>query len=144
MGIGSLNERLGERVDGQLQPVVKGLPSFLRDTNNLLAIMDKFEWCDDFAWLTCDVSSLYSSIPHDLAHEAISYSLVRYTELSPDLREFILEALDYLLTHNYFTFDWVVYLQIENHDGNEVYALICQPVYGLVEEVPHLWRWEPL
>lgn len=60
--------------------------------------------------LTCDVSSLYSSIPHMLANTAISFFLRHYTDLSLELRTYILETLDFLLTHNYFVFDGIYYL----------------------------------
>lgn len=61
-GIGSLNERLGQWVDQQLQPLVTELPSYLRDTKQLLAKLETIEWHDEYCWISCgDVSSLYSS-----------------------------------------------------------------------------------
>lgn len=36
-GIGSLNEKLGEWVDSQLQPLTVELPGYLRDTKHLLS-----------------------------------------------------------------------------------------------------------
>lgn len=111
LGIGFLNEHWGEWVDGQLQSIAHTLLSYLRDTNHLLDIMDHFPWENEFNWLSCDVASLYSSIPHHLALEAVSYWLKFSTEMSSDLCSFILEDLDYLLTHNFFLFNGVFYLQ---------------------------------
>lgn len=71
LGIGFLNERLVQWLDKQLQSLVVQLPGYLKDTNHLLHLIENLNWGDNFSWLTCDVSSLYSSIPHHLAIEAI-------------------------------------------------------------------------
>lgn len=65
--IGSLNERLGQYLDGVLQPLVTTLPSHFKDTNHLLNIVHYTQWDAHAMWISCDVSSLYSSIPHGLA-----------------------------------------------------------------------------
>lgn len=57
-GIGSLNERLGQWLDKQHQPLVIQLPGYLKDTNHLLHLVENLNWEDNFSWLTCDVSSL--------------------------------------------------------------------------------------
>lgn len=55
MGIDSLNERLGQWVDQQLQPLVVNLPGYLRDTKQLLSKLEGMEWKDEFRWVTCDI-----------------------------------------------------------------------------------------
>lgn len=89
------------------------------------------QWEDGFRWISCDVTSLHSSIPHHLGIQADSYFLKKSGKFSLVLQEFILPALDYLLTYNFFMFDGGYYLQR--------FALIGQPIFGLVGEVPHLW-----
>lgn len=72
-GIGSLNELLGEWLDSQLQPMVCNLPGYLRDTKQLLIKLQNFKWRSNYRWISCDVSSLYSCIPHHLGIQAVSF-----------------------------------------------------------------------
>lgn len=104
-GIGSINEKLGEWLDNVLQPLVCSLPSYLKDTNHLLSIVNGRVWDDSSLWITCDVSSLYS---HERAMEVIALYLERGTHYNAAHRFFVLDVLQYLLTHNFFTFngDW--------------------------------------
>lgn len=104
-GLGSLNGRVGQWVDTQLQPLVKDLPSFLRDTEQLLGILYSFQWKENYIWVKCDVTSLYSCIPHRLGLEAITFYLDRYCGLTCIQKELILDSLGYLLGHNFFQFD---------------------------------------
>lgn len=97
-GIGSLNERLGEWVDRQLQPLVTALPVFLRDTKQLLLKLDGFAWEKNYRWVSCDVSSLYFSIQHHLGLQAVSHFLRESGSFSLILQEFIISSLEYLLT----------------------------------------------
>ncbi|OCT85315.1 hypothetical protein XELAEV_18023480mg [Xenopus laevis] len=55
--------------------------------------------------------SLYSSIPHNKAMLAVKYHLDKYSGYFERVRDFILEAIWYLLTQNYFAFNVVYYLQ---------------------------------
>ena len=110
-GIGSLNERLGEWVDGRLQPLVSVLPGYLRDTKHLLCKLSGVPWQHGYRWMSYDVCSLYSSIPHDLGLQAVSHFLKESGHYSLVLQEFIVLALKYLLTHKFFMFDGVFYLQ---------------------------------
>lgn len=76
LGIGSL------WLDGHLQPLVKQLPVFLKDTNHLLHIMQNFYWSDHYSWATWDVTNLYSFIHHGLAITAVSFYLETYTDFT--------------------------------------------------------------
>lgn len=59
LGIGSLNERLGQWLDKQLQQIVTRLPSYLKDTNQLLNIMrdlprdSQYRCGSPVMWLVC-------------------------------------------------------------------------------------------
>lgn len=74
-GIGSLNERLGEWMNSQLQPMVCNLPGYLRDTKKLLIKLQNFQRKENYRWISCDVTSLYSCIPHHLGIQAVSFFL---------------------------------------------------------------------
>uniref|UniRef100_A0A803JV49 Helix-turn-helix domain-containing protein n=1 Tax=Xenopus tropicalis TaxID=8364 RepID=A0A803JV49_XENTR len=110
-GIMSLNERLSEFIDILLQPLVLRLTSYVRDTKHILQILGNFEWQNGFSWGTIDVTSLYSCIPHDKGLQTISYHLDNYSSYDSVLKDFILDAILYLLTHNFFKFEGVFYLQ---------------------------------
>ncbi|OCT88119.1 hypothetical protein XELAEV_18016748mg [Xenopus laevis] len=63
------------------------------------------------AWGTLDVVSSYSSIPHDKGICAIQYHLTKFSDYSRELIHFMLDAVRFLLEHNYFIFDANFYLQ---------------------------------
>lgn len=50
------------------------------------------------------IESLYNSITHSLVIRAIKFYLVKYSEYENSLIEFILLAIEYILSHNYFLF----------------------------------------
>ena len=56
---------------------------------------------------SCGVVSLYTSIPHDLGLETLSYWTDKKQNLIPDrfTKAFILEAVSLLLSNNNFQFD---------------------------------------
>uniref|UniRef100_A0A803JG97 Reverse transcriptase domain-containing protein n=1 Tax=Xenopus tropicalis TaxID=8364 RepID=A0A803JG97_XENTR len=107
----SLNEGLSAMTDRLLQPLVKRLASYICDTTEVLKLFQEFEWCETYKWGTADVVLLYSSIPHTSGVEAVKYHLDKYSWYTEEVKEFIVEAIWYLLTHNYFMFGGVYYLQ---------------------------------
>ncbi|XP_041424610.1 uncharacterized protein LOC121395346 isoform X1 [Xenopus laevis] len=110
-GIDGLNENLSRIVDNMLQPIVKLLPSYVRDTGHYLNIVEKIDWSPEYSWLTLDVTSLYTSIQHETGMKAIEFWLLYSNIYDTDTQRFILLSIEYLLTHNYFMFDGVFYLQ---------------------------------
>ena len=63
---------------------------------------------------SCDVERLYTSIPHDLGLEALSYWIVKKRNLIPErfTKVFILEAASFVLSNNNFQFDIYMFLQL--------------------------------
>lgn len=110
--IGSLFEKLGHWVYGYLQLLVLRLPGYIKDTTALLTNIEQNNWSDSSNWITLDVKSLYSSIPHELALEALKFHLHHYSLYCEELKEFIVLTVHFLLKHNFFIFDKVFYLQI--------------------------------
>uniref|UniRef100_A0A803JHB8 Reverse transcriptase domain-containing protein n=1 Tax=Xenopus tropicalis TaxID=8364 RepID=A0A803JHB8_XENTR len=110
-GIASLNEKLSEYVDLYLQPLVQRLTSYVRDTKHVLQMLSNFTWQDTYSWGTVDVTSLYSCIPHDKGLQAIAYHLETYSTYDTFTKDFILDSITYLLSHNFFKFDGTFYLQ---------------------------------
>uniref|UniRef100_A0A8C5LVT7 Reverse transcriptase domain-containing protein n=1 Tax=Leptobrachium leishanense TaxID=445787 RepID=A0A8C5LVT7_9ANUR len=110
-GIQSVTSYLSEYLDILLQPMVKLTTSYLRDTMNLLQILDGFQWESDYLLVTCDVQSLYSIIPHDRGCDAMHYHLKKYQLYPEEQSEFILEGIRFILQNNYFSFNNQFYLQ---------------------------------
>ncbi|XP_068098889.1 uncharacterized protein [Hyperolius riggenbachi] len=109
-GIGSLGERLGQWVDSCLQPLVRRLPGFLRDTTHLLNSLESLEWSNHYTWVTMDVTALYSSIPHGLALKALDFHIQKYGSYPAGVKDLLMLAVDHLLAHNYFLFDVVFFI----------------------------------
>ena len=64
---------------------------------------------------TCDVVSLYTSIPHDLGVEAIEFWLQEHRDKIPRrfTRDFIIDSILFILQNNNFYFDGHHYHQLE-------------------------------
>lgn len=110
-GIGSLNERLCAWLDSHLQSLIPALPGYLRNSKQVLKSLEGREWKDGMMWITADVSALYSMIPHHLAIQALGWFLDKYSHYDIELKAYLLEVTEYLLTHNFFMFNEQHYLQ---------------------------------
>jgi len=72
--VNSATENLAQFLDHYLQPIMKNLPAYLKDTNQLLEELLNIRIQPDDWLVTVDVKSLYTCIPHDegiqACHEA--------------------------------------------------------------------------
>lgn len=110
-GINSLGETMSEWLDSLLQPLVKRVPGYIQDTKSVLKSFELKNWEQDFMWITCDVQSLYTCIPHKVALTALDYHVSKYSNYTQDLKGFMMQVTFFLMTHNYFVFDQKFYLQ---------------------------------
>lgn len=62
-------------------------------------------------WVSLDVCSLYTSIPHKVGLQAVTHFLNNNSTLNTQQIDFILLASQFCLEHNYFLFDGEFYLQ---------------------------------
>lgn len=99
-------------IDQFLQPLAQNLPSYIRDGPHLLDMLKPYTWEQNYWWLSLDVSSLYTSIPHDVGVRAVEHFLANDPLTNPRQANFILEALTFCLKHNYFESEGTHYLQI--------------------------------
>lgn len=74
-GNGCISEGISQVIDQHLILHVMELPSYTKDTINLLQILMKLEVPDSAILVTIDVESLYNGIPHDLGIAAIGQIL---------------------------------------------------------------------
>ena len=68
----------------------------------------------EYKIITCDIKSLYTSIPIDLGLKAIEYWLNKRSDLIPERfsKIFIMELLSFVLQNNYFLFDMTLFIQL--------------------------------
>ena len=92
-------------------PLVKTLPSYIKDTKHALQIFDQIRFNGSHKFIfTMDVKSLYTIIPHRDGLEALKFFLNERTLLEPSTTTLIRLA-ELVLTLN-FSFDGEHYQQI--------------------------------
>ncbi|CAN2387690.1 Reverse transcriptase (RNA-dependent DNA polymerase), partial [Pristimantis euphronides] len=105
----TLTESISGWVEGVLKPVVKNTTSYLQDTTDLLNKLSTIGPLSNGAILvTMDVESLYFNIPHEDGLTACQEHL----EANGIASESVLQLTKFILTHNYFSFDKEIYLQL--------------------------------
>ena len=105
-GISGLLEKM-------LTPIVSCLKTYIRnDLDFIKKLSSHIDYPSVLA--SCNVVSLYTSIPHDLGLEGLSYWIDRICNLIPErfTKTFISEAVSFKLSNNNFQFDIYVFLQL--------------------------------
>ena len=72
--------RINNLLDILLKPLIKHVPSFLRDTTDFLNSLPN-RILKETVLATFDVESLYSNIPHNLGIEAINFGLSNFLRI---------------------------------------------------------------
>ena len=99
-------------VDYHLNPLVKKIPSFRKDTNKFLCKLHNLQSIPSNSLLvTLDVSVLYTNIPHDQGIEACREALHSREVQSPPTEDIVNLILSTLPKNN-FSFDDQHYLQV--------------------------------
>lgn len=97
-------------VDFFLQPLVKQLSSYIRDSNDLILKLNKLHLPSNFILFTMDVESLYTNIPID---ESIDIIRNAFT-INPDIKRpsgIIITMLHIMMRNNDFIFKNKIFLQ---------------------------------
>ena len=99
-------------VDHHLQPVVKQIPSYIKDTNHFINKVNNFSVPVNSILVTMDVRSLYTSIPNN---EGIAATKKRYDSYIHKTipTKITTTFLALILTLNNFVFNSKFYLQIK-------------------------------
>ena len=111
--ISSLNchtSRISEFVDYYLQPEVKKLKSYVKDTTDFIKKTEGIDHVSDDSYLvSLDVRSLYTNIPQKEGIEAVKQKLKK---AKPSISiKVILIFLKLILTLNNFVFNGISYFQ---------------------------------
>lgn len=99
-----INENLCDWLNSLLQPLIVLIPGHLKDTKHVLAALKDYQWQESYIWVTADITSLYTVIPHDFAIIALKWFLHVYSSYDVTVTNFILKVTTYLLKHNFFHF----------------------------------------
>ena len=107
-------EKIAEIVENELTEHVRNLPSFIKDTtdilNNLRTIKQHIP--ENYVMFCLDVKSLYPSVPRKEAREACTIALDNRSNISIPTED-ILKMLDLVLENNNFCFNGNHFLQTE-------------------------------
>ena len=113
-GPASPTKHLSNLLDKILSPLVPKQKSYIKDDWAFLRYLpSKLEYDADL--FTCDIVSLYTSIPHDLGTEAIQYWIQKERKEIPArfTKEFIIEAILFVLNNTNFYFNGQYYHQLQ-------------------------------
>ena len=117
-----------------LKPYLRHVKSYIRDSVDFLNKCPR-EVHPDTEIGTFDVTSLYTSIPHEYGLKALGYFLTTFKEeMNPRFNsQFILDAADFVLTNNFLTFNSMFFLQLKGTATGPV----CAPTYANVTMAYH-------
>ena len=109
----SPTQRLSHLLEILLKPIVPCLTTYIKDDWDFLKFLPR-EIDYDCDIYSCDIESLYTSLPTELGLEAINYWINLKRNLIPTRfsNEFILEALEFVLCNNNFRFNMDMFHQI--------------------------------
>ena len=110
--VNSVTHGLSKLLEKILKPLVGHLKSYIKDEFDFVAKLPRKVRNDVYA-VSCDVTSLYTSIPVELGIEAISYWLGKLPFLIPKrfTPDFVLEAIRFVLENNFFCFNEEIWHQ---------------------------------
>ena len=111
-GVNLVTNGLSKLLEKILKPLVPHLGSFIKDEFDFVTKIPRKVQAGVYA-VTCDVTSLYTSIPMELGTEAISYWLCKLSNLIPNrfTPRFVIEAIQFVLENNFFSFNGEIWHQ---------------------------------
>ena len=111
----NLTENVSQFLDHWLKPLMKDLPSYLKDTTQFINKIKNIKVAPDTLLVTVDVKSLYTSIPHKDGIKACSEALLSTVDSFPDRPDpSVLSCLlEIVLKNNILEFDGKAYKQTQ-------------------------------
>ena len=113
-GNGCPTKRISQFIDFFLQPCVKNIRSYIKDTTDFLQMLQNLgQLLPDCLLITLDVASLYTNIPNIEGCQATRLSLdSARSQTDRPLNIYLLQLLDKALKCNNFDFNVKHYLQV--------------------------------
>jgi len=124
----SPTENLSQFIDYWLQPIMKALPSYLKNSTQLVNELKQLKVKPNIILVTIDVKSLYTCIPHEDGIKACSEALIELKKSNPSLPdpEMLVNLLEIVLTMNTFEFNNACYQQLQG----SAMGSILSPAYA--------------
>ena len=119
---------ISEMIDLILKPIIAHIPHILRDSFDFI---DRCQHTvpDGTLLGTADIKALYTNLSRDLVYAAIEYWYNRYSPMIPILQrfglQFILDGIEIILRHNYFSFADEFFQQIHGFAMGTKAAVNC-------------------
>ena len=150
-GNGCPTERISQFIDFFLQPCVKNIRSYIKDTSDFLNMLGSVGRLPENCILaTLDVASLYTNIPNQEGRQAVLESLNTYRGyVQNPANYYLVDLLDKVLTCNNFDFNERHFLQVGGTAmGTKVAPAYANTFMGWYEEKyvytypkqPVLWK----
>ena len=119
--VDSVSRRCASLVEHFLAPVARSLPSYVRDSLDVIAKIDSLRVSDSTILFTMDISSLYTNVPTAEGLQAVSRAFLRHPDVKrPDLT--ILSILRLLLNSNDFVYRQERFLQVQGTAMGSAYG----------------------
>lgn len=125
-----LTSRLGKYIDIHLQPLVRNMHAYLKDTKHTLQLLKECTANDVLVMATGDVASLYTNIDHQGAMRAVKWALKNNVDVGKNQCRFILKCLKFCLEHNLFWYQNTFYLQIKGVAMGAKLPECCKLIHG--------------
>ena len=118
---------ISKYVDYHLQPIVKQIPSYVKDTNDFINKINAVKSVPKNSYLvTMDVRSLYTNIPNAEGISAVKRAFDNYSKKTTSTKV-ITTFLALIITLNNFVFDCIHYLQRKRmRNGHNLCSCLCK------------------
>ena len=122
-GVKSVTQGISKLMEKILKPLVMHLKTFIKDEFDFIRKIPGTVPSNIYA-VSCDVTSLYTSIPSDLGLKAIDFWIDRLSHLVQRrfTKPFILESILFILENNYFMFDECMWHQLTGTAMGKAFA----------------------
>ena len=122
---------ISKYVDYHLQPIVKQIPSYVKDTNDFINKINAVKSAPKKSYLvTMDVRLLYTNIPNAEGISAVKRAFGNYSKKTTSTKV-ITTFLALIITLNNFVFDCIHYLQRKRmRNGHNLCSCLCKYFHG--------------
>ncbi|CAI9583897.1 unnamed protein product, partial [Staurois parvus] len=138
---GSITSCFSQYIDHFLQPLAQAQHSYIRDSGHLLELLQTYSWEPDYCWVSLDVCSLYTSIPHDVGITAINPALSILGSITQPQTIFLYSRRHLILPQTQLLHIQPRFLLTNSRysHGSQLCTLICQLDYEFLED-KHIWH----
>ncbi|KAJ1155488.1 hypothetical protein NDU88_008218 [Pleurodeles waltl] len=142
-GINSPTEKLSEYIDLFLQPFVRNLPSYIKDTTHLVSLIADYEWTEGNFLATLDVTSLYTCIPKKEGMAAIRHFLDKREAMFLEHSNMLMDLINLVMDNNIFLHEGSWYRQQQGVAIGAKFSPSFAKLYMGHFEHHHLWTKGP-